>query len=287
MRYTLLHISDLHAGPPFNPRVADQLAREAHELRPDLLVISGDLVQRADFADQWVTITAFIRQLPEPRLIIPGNHDVPLLNPFTRLFRPYQHYYRHISTDLNPVFERPGLVVVGGNSAHGWTVDGGYLSRAQQNAMERIFMRYPDEVCKVAVLHHGVVHAPGCERRSIIRNADEVAHMLDRSGVDLMLCGHHHVSYVGSTLDVRSDLRQGTVVCQSGTSTSRRGKLSERGRNSYNVIEIEPAAIRIGQHLYDESAGRYLPVAEHLFPQRSTGAAMRPGDRREIRANGG
>jgi len=83
-----MHISDLHAGPPFNPALARQMAHEAHELRPDLLVASGDFVQRADFASQWRTIAAFLRTLPEPRLVIPGNHDVPLFNLFRRFFSP-------------------------------------------------------------------------------------------------------------------------------------------------------------------------------------------------------
>src|SRR5689334_18592966 len=113
-----MHISDLHAGSPFNLTMAEQVAREAHELKPDLLVASGDFVQRADFSSQWRTIVAYLKTLPEPRLTVPGNHDVPIFNPFQRLFRSLAQYKRYISPDLNPVFERPGLVVVGGNTAH-------------------------------------------------------------------------------------------------------------------------------------------------------------------------
>src|SRR5262249_49852388 len=126
-----MHISDLHAGPPFNSALAEQVAAEAHELKPDLLVASGDFVQRADRAQQWRTIVDYLATLPEPRLVVPGNHDVPLYNLFNRLFRPLDHYRRHISPNLNPVFERQGLVVAGGNTAHGLTVDGGYLNARQ------------------------------------------------------------------------------------------------------------------------------------------------------------
>jgi 3',5'-cyclic AMP phosphodiesterase CpdA len=272
MRYVLLHVSDLHAGPPFNPALAQQLAREAHELKPDLVVISGDLVQRADFPRQWRTINATIAALPEPRLIVPGNHDVPLLNIFARIFRPLDTYRRHVTEELNPVFERPGLVVVGGVTAHGLTIDGGRLSGEQQAHLSAIFSRYADDVCKVIVLHHHVINPPGCEGRSTISNAEEVVHLLDRWGVDLLLCGHIHVSYVGTTLDVRPNLAKGTIICQSGTTTSRRGKSRERGKNSYNVIIIEDASIRIVQHLFLEELGRFAPVAEHVFPHRAAGA---------------
>ena len=285
MRYVLMHISDLHAGPPFNPALAEQVAREAHNLRPDLLVASGDFVQRADRAAQWRTIVAYLKTLPQPLLVVPGNHDVPLYNPFNRLFRSLEHYKRHISRDLNPVFERPGLIAVGGNTAHGLTVDGGYLSAEQMATLERILSRAAPDTCKVVVLHHHVVNPSGSEGRRKIRNADAAVQLLDRCGVELLLCGHIHVSYVGTTLDVRPDLRQGTIICQSGTTTSRRGKSRERGKNSYNVIEIEDYVIRIGQHLYLEDAGRFVPVAEHVFPRRSAGAYMLPRAERVVAAD--
>jgi 3',5'-cyclic AMP phosphodiesterase CpdA len=282
-----MHISDLHAGPPFNPWLAEQVAREAHELRPDLLVVSGDFVQRADFVSQWHTITAFLKTLPEPRLVIPGNHDVPLFNPLSRLFRSLARYKRHISSDLNPVFERSGLVVVGGCTAHGLTIDGGYLSPEQAAVLESSFNRVPPGACKVAVLHHHVVNPPGSHGRRMISNAKAAVDLLDRCGVELLLCGHIHVSYVGTTLDVLPDLRQGTIICQSGTTTSRRGKGRERGKNSYNVIEIEDHVIRIGQHMYLDDAGRFVPVAEHVFPRRSAGAYMLPRDVRVVEADAG
>ncbi|ABU56354.1 metallophosphoesterase family protein [Roseiflexus castenholzii] len=263
MRYVLMHISDLHAGRTFHPHVADQLTREARDLRPDLLIISGDLVQRADFVAQWKAITQYLQQLPEPRLIVPGNHDVPLFHLVERFFRPLDRYRRFISTDLNPVFERPGIVVVGGNSAHGLTIDGGYVSPEQQRTMAQLFVRYPDDVCKIAVLHHGVVRPPGCEKRSIVRNATDVTRMLEQSGVDVLLCGHHHVSYVGVAGSAKR-----FVVCQSGTSTSRRVRAGERGRNAYSVLTIEDATIHISQRRYVEMSGRFEPLGEYAFQRR-------------------
>lgn len=282
MRYVLMHVSDLHAGWPFNPDLAAMVAREAHALQPDLLVVSGDLVQRADFKIQWQVITSYLNQLPEPQLIIPGNHDVPLYNVFNRLFRPYSRYQRYISPDLNPVFELPGLAVVGGTTAHGWTVDGGRLSRSQLERLEETFMRFPPGVCKIAVLHHHVINPAGSEGRRKIINAEATVELLDRCGVELLLCGHIHMSYIGSTLDVRPELSKGTIICQSGTTTSTRGKGREAGRNSYNVIEIDDAVIRIAQHLYLAEAGRFVPVADHVFPRRSAGLYMLPREQRVV-----
>ena len=42
---TLLHISDLHFGPPFVPRVGQALLEIAPQLEPDAIEVSGDLSQ--------------------------------------------------------------------------------------------------------------------------------------------------------------------------------------------------------------------------------------------------
>lgn len=267
MNYTILHISDLHAGPPFNGRVATQLAIQAHELQPDLTVISGDLVQRADFSSQWHTITEYLTSLPEPQLVVPGNHDVPLFNGMCRLFFPLKPYMRYITPDLNPVFERPGLVVAGACTAHGWTIAGGRLSHNQVDALERIFARFGPETCKVAVFHHQVIKPPGSKRSSKISNADHAVRLLDHWGVHLLLCGHLHFSHVESTLGLLPDLQRGTIVCQSGTTTSRRGRASGRGRNSFHVIEIDTEAIRINPYHYHPDVGQFVAVANHTFPR--------------------
>lgn len=285
MPYTLMHVSDLHAGPPFNLQIADLVARQAHQLRPDLLVVSGDLVQRSDFTTQWRTITGYLATLPQPQLIVPGNHDVPLYNVFARVFRPLGRYRHFISPNLTPVFTRPGLLVVGGCTAHGLTTDGGRVSSRQLAALEQAFAQCPPETCKVAVLHHHVVDPPGSKGRRRLANADQVMHLLDRCGVELLLCGHIHVSYIGNTLDVRPHLRQGTVICQSGTTTSRRGKGREHGKNSFNVIEIDTCVIRIIQHLYLEDVRRFAPVAEHIFPRRSAQAYELPSSERMLEAD--
>lgn len=282
MRHRLLHISDLHAGPPFRSEIARKLIEQAHELKPDLLVISGDFVQRADFREQWEAAKRLLAELPKPQLVVPGNHDVPLFNVHLRLLSPLGRYRKHISRELNPVFELPGLVVVGAVTAHGLTMDGGRLSPAQAQRVREILKRYPDDICKVVVWHHPVVNPPGLLKNRAIAGAEQAVHLLDECEVELLLCGHIHVSYVGNTLDVVRNLRKGTIICQSGTTTSRRGYGREHGKNSGNLIEIEDKAIRISHLTYLEDAGRFVPVAEHAFPRRSAGVYQLPRSEREV-----
>jgi len=283
MHYRLLHISDLHTGPPFRAEIAGALIEQANALKPDLLVISGDFVQRADFDEQWAAAKTLIAALPHPQLAVPGNHDVPLFNAHLRLLNPLGRYRRHICRELNPVFELPGLVVVGASTAHGLTSDGGRLSHGQAQRLRATLARFPDSICKVVVWHHPVVNPPGLHKSRAMAGAEAAVRLLDECEVELLLCGHVHVSYVGNTLDVVRDLRQGTIICQSGTTTSRRGYGREQGKNSCNLIEVEDKAVRISHLTYLEDAGRFVPVAEYAFPRRSGGVYQLPRSEREVR----
>jgi 3',5'-cyclic AMP phosphodiesterase CpdA len=287
MHLTLMHISDLHAGPPFNPDKADLIVREAEELNPDLMVLSGDMVQRADFTRQWLEIREFIKRLPEPRLIVPGNHDVPMFNQIARFLWPFKRFQKYITPNLQPIVECDGLVAIGVATPRSFTIENGKLDRQKIAWLEQTLKQYGNDVCKVVVMHHHVVQPPGPpnHRKDVIVGAEETLAALDRGGAELVLCGHVHTSYVGNTLEFDPTLRQGTIIAQSGTSTSRRGRLWHRGKNSFNVIEVEDQVIRISQRMFLEDAARFVPVSEHVFPRRSGGAYFLPRQERVLDAS--
>ena len=91
----LLQISDPHFGTEQAP-VVDALLTLAHAQRPDLVVLSGDITQRARRA-QFAAARRFVERLaPSALLAIPGNHDIPLFNPVARLLWPYALSLIHI-----------------------------------------------------------------------------------------------------------------------------------------------------------------------------------------------
>ena len=284
MHLTLMHISDLHAGPPFSTDKAELIIREAWELKPDLMVLSGDMVQRADFTHHWRQIRAFIDQLPEPRLIVPGNHDIPMFNQVARYLWPFKRYKKYITPNLQPIAECEGLVAIGISTVRSFTIENGKLGRHKIAWLEQTLKRYGDDVCKVVVMHHHVVQPPGpaTQKKDVIIGAPETLAALDRGGAELVLCGHVHTSYIGNTLEFDPTLRQGTIIAQSGTTTSRRGRLWQRGKNSFNIIEVEDQVIRISQRMFLEDAGRFVPVSEHVFPRRSGGAYYLPRQERVL-----
>jgi 3',5'-cyclic AMP phosphodiesterase CpdA len=100
---TILHISDLHFGPPYLPKVGDALLQAAPSLAPNLIVASGDFTQRAK-AKQFAEAHEFLDRLPNvPLVVVPGNHDVPLYRVFERVLAPHVQYRRYISDQLNSV----------------------------------------------------------------------------------------------------------------------------------------------------------------------------------------
>ncbi|WP_322510964.1 metallophosphoesterase family protein [Chloroflexus sp.] len=275
MAFRILHISDIHTGPPFNPAAAERLIADAHALKPDLVVISGDFVQRADFAAQWRAARALRERLPQPQLVVAGNHDVPLFHLHERLFTPLRRYRQQISPDLNPVFTAPGLAVIGACTAHGLTVDGGKLYPRQIAALRERLARFGSDIYKIVVWHHPVALPPTYRRKRVtITNAAEAIRLLDEYAVDLLLCGHLHTSFVGNTRDIMPGLRHGTYIVQSGTTTSRRGHGDEHGANTCNLITIEHDGARV-QHLrLDHHGEGFQPVAEHWLPRRTTPVAQ-------------
>jgi 3',5'-cyclic AMP phosphodiesterase CpdA len=73
----LLHISDVHFGPPHRPELAEKVLEFADRRKPDAVVLSGDLTQRAK-PEQFRQARRFVDRFPAPALVVPGNHDVPL-----------------------------------------------------------------------------------------------------------------------------------------------------------------------------------------------------------------
>ncbi len=264
MTVRLMHVSDVHAGPPYDAQIAEVILREAHAFAPDVFVVSGDFVQRADFVDQWHTITTWLHRAPKPHFVVPGNHDVPLFNVFQRLFQPYTKYITHISADLRPVLHLPGVSLFGVNTAHGWTIDGGRVAAAQIAQLRMDVLATPPGNRKVVVMHHHLVNPPGSERRRRITNAKQVATLFDEVGIDVVLSGHLHVSYVGHTRDIFPRLTHGTIICQAGTATSRRGKSREQHRFAYNTLELSTTAVTIRRHVYDQSQRSFVQQAMHV-----------------------
>ena len=75
----LLHVSDLHFGPPYLKDVGEAALRIAADLNPESVIISGDLTQRAK-REQFVAAKQFLVKLSDNSNPVDFDvHDPPLI----------------------------------------------------------------------------------------------------------------------------------------------------------------------------------------------------------------
>ncbi len=182
--------------------------------------------------------------------------------------RPYRYYRQYISSDLNSVTEVAGLLIVALNSSRRLTFTNGRIRRSQLAFATRAFENAADSLVRVVVTHHHLAPPPGFEGGNVMPFARRALQHFTRLNVDLILAGHMHRAYIGSSLDFfPGDLqRRGIVIVQCGTTTSKRGRGRERLRNTFNLINVGPDAIRVAHHAWMAEHGRFMPISEHVFP---------------------
>ncbi len=238
---TLVHLSDLHFGR-VDAALTQPLIDHIAETRPDLVVVSGDFTQRAR-TEQFLQARAFLDRIPFPTLVVPGNHDVPLWNLPARFLWPLRKYRRHISRELQPVFQDAELAVVGVNTARSLTRMYGRIGRDQIDRLREQFSAVPAGATKILVTHHPFDLPPGYKNhKQLVGRAALAMKTLAAAGVDLLLSGHLHLVHTGLTAERYKITGHSALVVQAGTATSTRG----RGEvNSYNVIRIAPGAIDV------------------------------------------
>jgi 3',5'-cyclic AMP phosphodiesterase CpdA len=283
---SLLHVSDVHFGPPYYPEAGDAVLAFAERLRPDCIVASGDFTQRAK-EEQFAEARAFLDRLPPvPLVVTPGNHDVPLYRVVERLTDPYRHYKRYISDELDTVTRIDGAVIVALNStAPRRAITNGRISRWQIDLAREAFEGLPDETLRIVVAHHHFAPPPDWEGADVMPRAKRALDAFTAARVDLILGGHLHRAYIGNSLDVYAgaDREHGIVIAQSGTSTSRRGRAREREKNSLNVLRMDHRAIRVTHYMYFDDAGDFVPTSRHLFFRRGR-PPLEPEAAREMEA---
>ncbi|NIR45175.1 MAG: metallophosphoesterase [Gemmatimonadetes bacterium] len=264
---TILHLSDLHFGAPFLSDVAEAVVDHAEALEPDVVVVSGDLTQRARM-EQFREAAEYLQRFSRPVVVTPGNHDVPFYRFWARFFAPYAGYRRFIESELNTVTELSGLVLVALNSSRRFTLTNGRIRRSQLDFATRAFEDAEPSAVRVVVTHHHLAPAPDFIGGTVMPYARRAMARFTRLKVDLIMAGHMHRSYVGSSLDFfPGELqRHGIAIVQCGTTTSKRGRGRERFRNTLNVIRIGEGTIRVAHHAWFGELSRFMPISEHVFP---------------------
>jgi 3',5'-cyclic AMP phosphodiesterase CpdA len=263
---TLVHLSDLHFG-----RVDETLLAPLREciatIEPHLIVVSGDLTQRAR-NEQFVQARQFLDTLPQPQLVVPGNHDVPLHNVFKRFVNPLKSFRRHITGDLEPFFADDEIAVAGINTARSLTFKDGRINQEQVALLHERFTDLDEHITKIVVTHHPFDLPEGRDNDDLVKRAGMAMRTFAACGTDILLSGHMHLSHAGSTAARYSLGGYAALTIQAGTATSTRG----RGEvNSFNAIRIDGDEVRLQAYGWRPESNAFAVVTRATFVRQALG----------------
>jgi len=285
---TLLHLSDLRFGryhrfgrlalaSPEDSldavlgRLGDDLRklREEHDLRPDLLILTGDLTQsglRSEFQDALRLIEGITDLLRLPRNqvgIVPGNHDVNRkacqayfmeceadeqkpVPPYWPKWRHYGWLFHEVYNDHSEVrfteeepwslFVIPNLnvVVAGLNStmaeSHRPQDHYGYVGNAQLRWFADLLEEYREKGwLRIGAVHHNVRQGPVVDEESL-RDVGDLRRVLGNQ-INVLLHGHTH--------DGEQDWLSSSIpILATGSVALTRKIRPENVPNQYQVVRI-------------------------------------------------
>lgn len=258
---TLLQISDPHFGTEQAP-VLDALHALAVSQSPDLVVLSGDITQRARRA-QFQAARRFIDRLaPRALLAIPGNHDIPLFNLAARMAAPYGHYLSAFGPALECEHESDQLLVLALNSTRPWRHKNGELSAAQiARVAARLRAATPAQL-RVVVLHHPVWALRASDAANLVRGHREAIAEWTAAGLDLVLGGHIHLPYLHALPAAAGHCPAWGV--QAGTAVSAR--VRDGVPNSVNLLRcgggVLPRRCVVERWDFVAASGRFARISE-------------------------
>jgi 3',5'-cyclic AMP phosphodiesterase CpdA len=259
---SLLQISDPHFGTEV-PRVVEALAALARRLSPSLVVISGDVTQRAT-VPQFDAAAQFLRRLSPPAsLVVPGNHDIPLYNLALRALAPFSRFSNAFGDELEPVHDGAQLLVIGVNTVMPIFHQQGLVWGHQLDRVcDRLRQATPGQI-RIVVCHHPVHVIRKEDDKNRLRGAHDAVRRWVGAGADLILGGHIHLPYLRPLKAHYPDLPRSAWVAQAGTALSAR--IRQGIPNSVNFIQAAAAengpACRVERWDYSASEDAFVRIA--------------------------
>jgi len=231
--YTLVQLSDPHFGEMgYQSEKIQTAIEEVNDLSPNLVVTTGDLTGDG-LTRQFELAHSALKQLKPKVLTIMGNHDARNLG-----YVCFEKYFgkRIVKYEDNNIF------MLGVDSSQP-DIDTGHIGRTFQGHIHRTLVNAPKDKIKIFALHHHLVPVPRSGReQDILVDAGDILKMLVEDGVQVILCGHRHVSW---TWEI-----EGMIIIHAGTMGSQR----TRGMptQSYNIIKIVDDTLSITLRLIGE-----------------------------------
>ncbi len=266
----LLQISDPHFGT-VQPAVAEALVQLAHDQRPQLLVLSGDITQRAR-PEQFQAARAFCDRLAIPAMLsLPGNHDIPLFDIWQRVFNPYKDYLRAFGPRIETTLETAAVRVIGVKTTRRWRHKNGEVSAAQVERVVTELRQAGAAQLRLVVVHQPVMVLRDEDEHDRLRGWEPAVRAWAAAGADIVMGGHIHLPYVCEMSSQVAGLDRRIWCVQAGTALSSR--VRREAPNSVNLVRHAPGEPSCRVERWDHAArsGRFELVhsSELLLDRRS------------------
>lgn len=232
----ILHLSDTHFGTE-QPQVMAALLRLSQEICPDIAILSGDITQRAR-TGQFSDARRFMEALSAgAKLVIPGNHDIPLFNLFARVFNPYKNYLHAFDQGLAPQISNQDALVIGLNTTRPWRHADGEVSLSQiEYVSEQLQSALPGQL-RIVVVHQPVFVERESDRGNLLHGHQRAIKAWAQAGADIILSGHIHLAYMRNLKNEDSNVKRALWTLSAGTALSSR--IRESKPNSVNIIRYD------------------------------------------------
>lgn len=241
----IIHISDIHFGKE-DEGIVNALSTKINEIEPEIIVVSGDLTQRAKH-QEYQKAKYFLNKLDFPQVVIPGNHDIPLYNLFERIINPFRKFNQYFPNFRR--YENDELSIVGLNSVRNLRWKSGKLTidHIENNAAE---LKKKDKAkLNIVVMHHNLLLLPSSKESEKNFRTKLIQKWIYDNKIDLILFGHDHKSMIKPIL-FNDDNIFDFILIQAGSATSTRRRGST---NNFNLITFDNSVIQISVQTYIEN----------------------------------
>lgn len=269
---TIAHLSDTHFGTEI-PEVVEAAVRSIHEIAPDIVILSGDITQRAR-KEQFLAAAAFMDRLPaRTKIIIPGNHDIPLFNVAARFLTPYRNY-RSAFGARESVWREGRLGIIGFDATSPFRHVDGKLDKKQiQRRVAQARAQLPEDAFLIVCAHQPLFTAWKEDASETLIGREETARLFSQCGIDLVLSGHVHVPLMADTREAFPHLPRHFLLCGAGTAISHRTRPG--APNSFNVIRFSEA-VEIVKYDYDQPSSAFIRNSHRMFQREAGGWKLHP-----------
>lgn len=185
----IVQLADIHFGA--QNEVAIQAAFESiMALEPDGIIVCGDLTQRGK-KNEFEAAAAWLDKFAVPKLIVPGNHDTPLLNMPARAIAPFERFNSYFAEASAPI-QIGGWRANGLNTARGWQARTNWAEGSVDLRELSVATQKIGQAGSILACHHPFLPPENTPLKLTTARGKQASDQLARSPVTILLTGHIH-----------------------------------------------------------------------------------------------